>query len=492
MVLIGDNLAISRGLNSRAILKFVSRRPAITTLTLQILGLCLWLGWASAVGAQENPNPTRLAIGDRIQVITIGHEQYSGEFLVLDDGTVTGPGFNNVPAAGRSLDQVRVSIRDALRRFLRDPEVSVSLAVPAPRFVFVIGTLGTRERIVHLPQMTLGAALGDLVLPSPSADFEVQLRRDGTELLRVPLSRFLSAGMFANEPVFPDDLIVISAFPKVRVWVTGFVFDSGQFFVLEGATLNQVLAEAGGLRNPEVLPNASTVSERAQRMIVEVRRGPETFTFQSGDLAALNGFVMEAGDTVTVNPAPQVTVTVTGNVANPGNYQLDQGATLRQAVSSANGPSATGTLSRVNVLRDGNVFRYDLVNPEALNPELLAGDIVIVQETQNYAYVLGEANQPGRFLISETEETRASDLLSLARGVNPRGSLLRMTLVRPTDTGEMEMIEFNLDRFLKDGDLASNPVVEPGDVLFVQTPRGVSINQITQAITTFLLLERLF
>ncbi|MBC8063735.1 MAG: hypothetical protein H7Y17_02820, partial [Chlorobia bacterium] len=69
----------------------------------------------------------------------------------------------------------------------------------------------------------------------------------------------------------------------------------------------------------------------------------------------------------------------------------------------------------------------------------------------------------------------------------------RNNLVRPNADGKLAIkAVFNLDEFLKDGKQESNPIVEPGDILYFGQPKGVTGQTVLQAISGALLIQSVF
>lgn len=90
--------------------------------------------------------------------------------------------------------------------------------------------------------------------------------------------------------------------------------------------------------------------------------------------------------TVTVEQAAQVTVSVLGQVRNPGAFNMDLGSNVLQALASAGGLNDYASSDRIFVLRRGLTkrvrFRFsDLTDGDkaSINFGLQAGDVVVVE-----------------------------------------------------------------------------------------------------------------
>ena len=90
------------------------------------LSLILGLGIiAVGIGQSSQPAPLKLKIGDQVKVVVLGFEQYTGDYTVLSDGSITGIGFGRIMGSGKTLAQVEAEIRPKLARYVRNPDLSV-------------------------------------------------------------------------------------------------------------------------------------------------------------------------------------------------------------------------------------------------------------------------------------------------------------------------------------------------------------------------------
>ena len=78
----------------------------------------------------------KLGSGDHVQITTFGEKDLSGEFVVAADGTLPFPLIGAVPAAGRTLDEVRGTIVAKLADgYLRAPRVSAQVLTFRPYYI---------------------------------------------------------------------------------------------------------------------------------------------------------------------------------------------------------------------------------------------------------------------------------------------------------------------------------------------------------------------
>jgi polysaccharide export outer membrane protein len=80
-----------------------------------------------------------LGIGDVVSVTFWREKELSGDVTVGPDGNITLPLINEVPAAGRTAEDVRATITAAADKFVTDPTVSVVVKESRSRRVYVTG-----------------------------------------------------------------------------------------------------------------------------------------------------------------------------------------------------------------------------------------------------------------------------------------------------------------------------------------------------------------
>jgi polysaccharide export outer membrane protein len=80
-----------------------------------------------------------LGPGDTVYVRVFNQESVSGRTKVRPDGRVTIPFVNDVPAAGRTTEELAKTLQSSLREFIKQAMVTVSLEEAAPAQLSVLG-----------------------------------------------------------------------------------------------------------------------------------------------------------------------------------------------------------------------------------------------------------------------------------------------------------------------------------------------------------------
>jgi len=192
--------------------------------------------------------------------------------------------------------------------------------------------------------------------------------------------RLLAAG-YLNDPKVS---VVVDQFRSQQVFVMGEVKQPGNLQFTGSMTLIEALARAGstteragtelvivhagsgsGSGGPAQSPNAQS----ADTIRVNLQN------LQSGGLA--QNVALRPGDTIFVPKA--VTVFVSGEVRNPGEYAMRTSAmTVRQALALAGGVTERGSSRRLQIIRVVNGKEETL--SVDLQTKLTAGDTIVVHE----------------------------------------------------------------------------------------------------------------
>jgi len=172
----------------------------------------------------------------------------------------------------------------------------------------------------------------------------------------------------------------VSEYHSQPVTIFGEVGRPGTYYLKGHTTLTQFLAEVGGLRT-----TAGPTVELRRTEDVDGKSTPKTYSFATEDLLSGedNGFSLTAGDVISVS-AKQLYF-VTGEVSRPGQYVLQHGMTLMQAITQAGGVGKFASQSvELHRETDGKkkILEFDLGRirrGKDTDPQIQPNDVIIIK-----------------------------------------------------------------------------------------------------------------
>lgn len=230
--------------------------------------------------------------------------------------------------------------------------------------------------------------------------------------------------------VGPGDQLEIRVWGKVEINARATVDRNGQIAVPRVGTLN-----VAGLRSREL----------------------------EGYLKAAVGSLFKDFElNVTLGQLRSIQVYVLGSARQPGACTVSSLSTLVNALFACGGPSATGTMRRIELRRDGlPVTEFDLYEllrrgDKSSDRQLMPGDVIFIPPTGPRVAMLGSVNDAGIYELKG--ETTLASALTSAGGLASLAGTDRVLLERIENHRRRRVDEFPLDaaalsRVLCDGDL---------------------------------------
>ncbi|TMQ50925.1 MAG: hypothetical protein E6K71_01445, partial [Candidatus Eisenbacteria bacterium] len=365
-----------------------------------------------------------------------------------------------IEASGHSESEVRQKIQDSgltpeqVRQRLRDAGYNPDAF---DRYMPGNRAGGPVESRANQPVPTSAPSESDSVLASPPASVELSrmdhdISAQTPEFTREILSRVPSAGTvmpfgydifryspstfepLATGPVDPDYPIGPGDEIVVSVW------GDNQY------TYNSVVSREATISVPDigqVTVNGLTLAQ-AKRLITE-----RFATIYSGIRARRPTTFVD----VTLGKLRTNQVFILGDVVRPGGYTISSVSTVLNALYSAGGPTARGSMRDVRIIRHNEVFRrvdlygYILTGSRAEDIRLQSGDIVFVPPIGKTIAILGEIHRPAIYEMRLGE--RFHDLLGLSGGVLATALLDRMQIDRIVPFAQRDSLH-GMDRIALD------------------------------------------
>ncbi|MEG4627570.1 polysaccharide biosynthesis/export family protein [Microcoleus sp. w1-18aA5] len=309
----------------------------------------------------RSPESYKLGGGDRIQVEILEVPELSRGYEVLSDGSVNLPLIGLISVRGRTLVEATNIIRNAYRRVLKDPIVTVSLVAARPLNVGVIGEVTRPGNFiitltpgpgaspsVQYPTVTQAIRLAEGV--TGVADIRnIRVRRpqrDGPDqVLNVNLWKFLQEGDISQDIILQDrDTIVIPTVANFNqaearqfatanfspppekprsISIVGQVTRPGAYVVIGGNTTNDLSREGFPtvIRAIQLAGGITSDADIRQIQVRRVTRSGEQIIpvnlwqfLESGDGA--QDTILQQGDTIIVPKATIVNPAEAGVLAS--------------------------------------------------------------------------------------------------------------------------------------------------------------------------------
>lgn len=182
--------------------------------------------------------------GDVVRIEFAAAPELDFETPITPSGTITVPMAGEIPAAGRTADELAALVGEVMSPYLLDPTASVLIARLEQRFVYVIGEVKRPGRVEIIGGITISAALAEAggIDPHGKPSSVMVVRTTGVErpmAFKVDATKILSARDMSQDVVLrADDVVYVpkSVIGKVDEFVQLFAAEiaPAQLFYLRG------------------------------------------------------------------------------------------------------------------------------------------------------------------------------------------------------------------------------------------------------------------
>lgn len=206
-----------------------------------------------SVQAQQSAPPPGLAEyvlgpGDSVAITVLGEADLTRAVAIRPDGRITLPLIGDIVAAGLTPTQLAEKLTGALKAYLKNPQVSVSVTAFQRGVVYLVGQVshpGSFEIQKGMTIFEVMAATGG-VTPRAALRRATLIRRGTGQTLTLDLERLLVKGdRSADVEVEPGDIIMVPALQN-RILVFGRVGRTGAIDLDDGARFLDAMAAVGG------------------------------------------------------------------------------------------------------------------------------------------------------------------------------------------------------------------------------------------------------
>ena len=271
----------------------------------------------------------------------------------------------------------------------------------------------------------------------------------------------------------PDVTVTLKQGRARKVTVVGDgVKAAGQYDFKTGMHLLDLLAEAGGPAGAPQLVSATletsdgtTVSVDLSKLLADADTA-QNLPLAPGDILFLVARNPEVGQ-----------VQVVGEVQKPGAYSImPSGISVLALLNEAGGALPTARLTQVQIMHAGKVETVDLrpllttdLKSNTSHLRIVPGDVLLVPPNKNRILALGEVRSPGVLPIPEDQPLHLTTAYALVGGATPDGDKKHIDIIRRDPAGHATLIAVNMESLLKGKDGQNDLVLQPDDILFIQT-----------------------
>ncbi|EJT07178.1 MULTISPECIES: polysaccharide biosynthesis/export family protein [Rhizobium] len=166
------------------------------------LGGCTTYKPAPKAFNEATIQPYTLDSGDRLRVTVFDQQSLTNTYTVDQAGYIAFPLIGQVPARGRTLQQLSGQIAQKLQQgYLRDPDVTID--VDRYRSIFLMGEVGQPGQYAYVPGMTVQNAI------AVAGGFTSRANQSMVDVTRKINGRVLTGRINISGPIIAGDTIYV-------------------------------------------------------------------------------------------------------------------------------------------------------------------------------------------------------------------------------------------------------------------------------------------
>ncbi|MBF0559336.1 MAG: SLBB domain-containing protein [Nitrospirae bacterium] len=454
-------------------------------IALSIIVTFMFTGTYSVAGVTNASEPSGkaedynlsdyvLGPGDKLDIKVYRNDELSYSQQIDSSGKITYPLLGDMQVAGMTAYELRASIAKGLSKYLKDPQVIITLTSYQSNNITVMGSVATQGVLSIVRRPTIVEIISRAGGFSASADrtnvLVVRKQPGGSTVLNLNIKKALQGDKTQDILLMKDDLVYVPTDTN-KVMVLGEVASPG-FVGLDKEMTDSPMSLL------EVITRVGGFSANADRTVVTIMRkeGDRVESkkynlkqlLEKGDVN--QNVMVQKGDIVFV-PKKEQKVMVMGEVASTGAVAFDPPMNMVELLARSGGLTANANKNNVVVIRNDDEGKPQLIAVDiqkalengdtSQNPELKNGDIVYVARDNKRVIVLGEVKSPGSF--NYTVPMTILDAISRAGGLANTANESKIVVVRQ---GILKII--NIKDILK-GDLEQNIVLQNEDIVYAPT-----------------------
>ena len=404
-----------------------------------------------------------------------------------------------------SPDQLQDPTSEAARFALQQGDV---LTVPQNKNFYILQGRVAQPNLYPLPENPENATMLRLLTEAggalPDADLKHAVVTHTVNGVQERTTVDLSAvqqGLAPDTHQLQDGDILLIPRKDDQVHVLGQVGKAGVYELTDKMNLLSLLSEAGSSTSNTGLAKAYV--QRGQTQIpVDLNKA-----LNKGDLdPEIAQFKLQAGDVLVIPDVTIPQITISGEVARPGLFKLDNNASVAALLAQAGNGTDDALYSKAYVQRGDTRIPLNLnpflpdgtPNAQLENFQFEEGDVLTVPKNEVQYAVMGQVGKPGQYAYpDDLKDATVLNVLAKAGGPVQAGStgganLKDATIVRIVNN-QPTTIPINIDALFQKNSKAAgdNVVLQPGDVLFIPPKKaGFSFGSVLGPLSALSLLLR--
>jgi polysaccharide export outer membrane protein len=470
----------------------------------------------SPVDWMQVPSDYIIGPGDELQIKVWGQVEANLRVIVDRSGQIYIPQVGQISVAGLHYGDLEPHLKSEISKIFKNFNVTANIGRLRSIQVVVVGNARYPGTYTISSLSTLVNAIFASGGPAPQGSLRhIQVRRDGTTITDFDFYDLLIKGDKSKDVrLLPGDVLYI---PHVGplVAVSGSVNTPAIYEMKDNSALNELIEIAGDLSTV-----ADTNKTTIDRLVDHQARKTLEFPYdeQSRALPLKDGDIVRV---FSIVPRFEDTVTLRGNVANPGRYPWKPGMRVRDLIPDSQALLTRRYWRNRAAVVNGRATEYPVrpsqnsasslsqrqANSSTANGTATPQSAENANSQDNLAATTGFSNPAADTLFAENEqnssgnESSKSDRSSETRqssqtvGNNPNPNTVKdvaedvrgyapeinwdyaiIQRVNPTDLSS-KLIWMSPRKAIIEQDEASNLELQPGDIVTIFSQRDISVPQ---------------
>lgn len=434
------------------------------------------------------PAPAGYILGpdDEIVVSVYGYSEKKYNLTVNDEGEIYIPNVGPILVSGLSIEQASAKIKSKLAstiyRAINTGKTNVQISLGKIRSIRVT-VIGQAKKPGTFTVSSLTTLYNILYLcggPTPMGSYrDIEVIRGNQVKRTADLYDFLVNGNQKDNILLQEGDVIRIPYYKNRVTLSGKVKRKGKFEMLDSETFRDLLKYSGGFTDDAYRGSVTVVRiTETEKKIIDLNSDQfNTFIAKGSDQYFVRKLQDEFGNRVVIS----------GAVQRPGQYQLEEGMSLKSLVEKAGGTTRDAFTKRVSI------FRYlknkmpimvsadlDSVINFNSNVTLVKDDSVSVHSIfefsdSSYVSIEGNVRKPGSIRWRKNISLR--DVLLASGGISEFGDSSTIEISRRIRDANVEKANHNESRIFNinlnnNEEHSEDVLLQPYDLIVIKTLPG--------------------